>query len=502
MPSERGLTGAVRPRTVVVGAGFGGLAAAIRLRAMGMEVTVLEALPDPGGRARTFHREGFVFDAGPTVVTAPHLFDELFTLAGRDPRAYFELLPVDPYYRLLFANGASFDMWGDDERLLAEIEAFEPRDVDGYRRLVEHAERIFDVGYLQLADRPFPRLADMARLLPRMARLRSHRSVHGLVARYIRDERLRQAFTFESLLVVGDPFRTTSIYLLIHILERRWGVHFVKGGTGVLVRALVRLLGEMGAEVRFGEAVERIEVEGGRVRGVVTESGRRFPADRVVANADPARVYTGMIDPRHLRRNTDRAIRRRRTSMGLVVGYFGARGTYPDVAHHTILMGAHYREIVRAIFRRRRLPEDLSLYLHAPARTDSTMAPADRDAFYVLAPVPNNRSGVDWDREGEPFLQRVLDRLEARALPGLRPRLVTRFHVTPDYFQEDLRSQDGSAFGPEPLLRQSAYFRYHNRCRDVDGLYFVGAGTHPGAGLPGVLSSARILQRLVGGPTP
>ena len=492
----------MRSRAVVVGAGFGGLAAAVRLRSLGMDVTLLEALPDPGGRARTFHRDGFTFDAGPTVVTAPYLFDELFTQVGRDPRDYFELLPVDPYYRLLLHDGSTFDMWGDDDRLLAEIEAFEPRDVDGYRRLAAHARRIFELGYLQLSDRPFPRFRDMARLVPRMARLRSHRSVYGLVSRYLRDERLRRVFTFEPLLVGGDPFRTTSIYLLIHTLERQWGVHFVKGGTGALVDALVSLLDELGVEVRSGEPVERIQVEGGRVRGVLTEAGRSVPAEYVVANADPARVYTRMIDSRHRRRNTDRAVRRRRTSMGLLVGYFGTEGTYPEPAHHTILLGSRYRGLLRDIFRRRVLPDDPSLYLHAPARTDPSMAPAGRDAFYVLAPVPNNRSGVDWGREGEGYMDRILEMLEERVLPGLGDRLVTRFHVSPDYFEHDLRSEDGSAFGPEPLLRQSAYFRYHNRCRDVDGLYFVGAGTHPGAGLPGVLSSARVLQRMVGGSLP
>ena len=492
----------MRSRAVVVGAGFGGLAAAVRLRLLGYDVTVLEALPEPGGRARVFRKGDFTFDAGPTVITAPYLLEELFSLAGRDPGDYFRLLPVEPYYRLLFPDGESFDMHGDDERLLAEIEAFEPRDVDGYRRLAREAERIFRVGYLELGDRPFLRGRDMLRVVPRMVRLRSHRSVYGLVSRYIRDERLRRAFTFESLLVGGDPFRTSSIYVLIHTLERRWGVHFVEGGTGALVRALGRLLDELGVELRCGIPVERVEVDAGRARGVVMEGGARVPADVVVANADPARVYSRMIGPAHLRRGTLRAVRRSRTSMGLFVGYFGVLGHYPGVAHHTILVGRRYRELLRDVFRRKVLAPDFSLYLHAPARTDPGMAPSGRDAFYVLAPVPNNRSAVRWSEEGEAYFSRVLESLEERLLPGLTDRLATRFHVTPDYFENELRSADGSAFGPEPLLRQSAYFRYHNRSPDVDGLYFVGAGTHPGAGIPGVLSSAKVLERVVPRPGP
>jgi phytoene desaturase len=486
---------------VVVGAGLGGLAAAVRLRAMGYGVTVLEALPDPGGRARVFHQDGFTFDAGPTVITAPYLLEELFRLVGRDPGDYFTLVPVDPFYRIVFPDGERFDFVGDEERLLEQIHAFEPRDVDGYRRLAQHAERIFNVGYLQLADRPFHRFPDMLRVVPTMLRLGNHRSVYSLVSKYIRDERLRQVFSFESLLVGGDPFRTTSIYLLIHTLERRWGVHFAMGGTGAIVNGLVRLLEELGVEVRMGAPVERIDVEGGRVRRVRTEAGEAVHADVVVANADPATVYGEMIDPIHRRRNTDRAVGRRRTSMGLFVGYFGTEGTYPHLAHHTILLGPRYRELLRDIFRRKVLARDFSLYLHAPTRTDPALAPPGHEGFYVLSPVPNNRSGIDWSREGEPYFQRILEALETNLLPGLRSRLVTRSHITPDYFEGELRSRDGSAFGPEPILRQSAYFRYHNRSGDVEGLYFVGAGTHPGAGVPGVLTSAKVLERVVPRPS-
>jgi phytoene desaturase len=485
---------------VVVGAGLGGLAAAVRLRAMGWRVVVLEALDQPGGRARVFLRDGFTFDAGPTVITAPHLIAELFELSGRDPRDYFTLVPVDPFYRILFDDGSSFDYVGDEERLLAQIARLSPRDVDGYRRLARASERIFDTGFTGLADRPFDRLSDMLRVLPAMLRLESWRSVHGLVARHIRDPRLRQAFSFEPLLVGGNPFRTSSIYLLIHWLERKWGVHFALGGTASVVSALVRLLGELEVDVRLNMPVEEIEVTDGRAVAVRTAAGERIPCALVVANADPSRVYTDLIAPRWRRRHTDRAVARVRQSMSLFVAYFGARRTYPDLAHHTILLGPRYEGLLDDVFRRRVLADDFSLYLHAPTRTDPSLAPAGCETFYALSPVPNMRAGIDWEREAEPYAARIMESLERRLLPGLRDSIVTSFHMTPPDFERTLRSADGAAFGPEPLLTQSAWFRYHNRSPDVAGLYFVGAGTHPGGGIPGVLSSAKVLERVAPRP--
>ena len=495
------MTKGTRARAVVIGAGFGGLAAAVRLRAMGYEVTVLEALDQPGGRARVFRSDGFTFDAGPTVITAPYLLDELFTLVGRNPRDYFDLMPVDPFYRVLFHDGTTFDYVGDDERLLAQIAALSPRDVDGYRRLAAHARRIFDVGYTQLADQPFDRLSTMMRVVPEMMKLGSHRSVYGMVSRYIHDERLRQAFSFEPLLVGGNPFDTTSIYLLIHWLERKWGVHFARGGTGAIVAALVRLLDELGVEVRCNAPVEQIEVRHGRARAVRTADGVRLPCDLVVSNGDPSFVYSKLIDPRHRRRHSDRSVARTRQSMSLFVAYFGVSRTYPELAHHTIAMGPRYKGLLDDVFRRKVLADDFSLYLHAPTRSDPSMAPPGHEAFYVLSPVPNTRSGIDWAREGDAYLDRILGSLERRLLPGLRDHLVTVQTMTPHDFEHTLRSVDGAAFGPEPILRQSAYFRYHNRSPDVEGLYFVGAGTHPGGGVPGVLCSAKVLERVVPRPT-
>ena len=484
-------------QAVVIGAGFGGLAAAVRLRALGWRVTVLEALDQPGGRARVFRRDGFTFDAGPTVITAPHMLAELFALLGKDPRDYYRLVPVDPFYRILFHDGSTFDYVGDEERLCAQIARFDPRDVDGYRRLARAAERIFDAAFTGLADQPFDRAGDMLRVIPAMIRMQSWRSVHDLVARHIRDERLRQAFSFETLLVGGNPFRVPSVYLLIHWLERKWGVHFALGGTTSVVDGLCRLLRESGVEIRLSTAVAGIETRGGRVVGVRTEQGERIACAMVVSNADPSWLYGRMLPGARVRRHSPRAIARVRQSRSLVVGYFGARRTWPELAHHTVVMGPRYRGLLDDVFQHRRLADDFSLYLHAPTRTDPSLAPPGCESCYVLSPVPNLRAGIDWDREAPRYFDRILASLEQRLLPGLRASLATSFSMTPADFATTLRSVDGAAFGPEPVLTQSAWFRYHNRSPDVQGLYFVGAGTHPGGGIPGVLSSAKVLERLL-----
>lgn len=483
---------------VIIGSGFGGLAAAIRLRAMGHEVIVLEARDQPGGRAGVFRRDGYTFDAGPTVITAPHLFDELFELVGRDRRDYFELMPVDPFYRITFTDGSRFDYVGDEDRLLAQVAEFNPDDVDGYQRLADHARRIFEIGYQELADVPFDSLIDMLRVVPDMVRLGNYRSVYSLVAKYIADERLRQVFTFQPLLVGGNPFNVTSIYLLIHWLERKWGVHFARGGTTAIVSGLSQLLDDIGVELRLDTPVTKIAVdEAGQAAGVRTAGGEYIPASVVVSNADPSFVYTELVDPAHRRKYTDRRVGRVKQSMGLFVGYFGADRTWDDVAHHTIVLGPRYEELLEDIFERKVLADDFSVYLHRPTASDPTLAPDGHDGFYVLSPVPNNRSDIDWKTEKEAYLDRIIDHLEARHLPGLRDHLTVKFACTPDYFEHELRSVAGAGFGPEPRLTQSAWFRYHNRCQDIDGLYFVGAGVHPGAGVPGVLTSAKVLEKVV-----
>lgn len=487
-------------QAIVIGAGFGGLAAAARLRARGHQVTILEAGGQAGGRARAFESEGFHFDAGPTVITAPYLFDELFELFGKDRRDYFQLVPVDPFYRVVFPDGRSFDYVGDDERLFAEIAKFNPADVEGYKKLVEHSQRIFDVGYTELVDADFSKFGDMMRIVPDLVRLRAYKSLYGLVARYIKDDALRQVFTFQPLLIGGNPFRVPGIYLLIHWLERKWGVHFAMGGTTAIVQGLTRLLGEVGVDLRLEAPVERIEVQNGQAKGVLLADGTFLESEIIVSNADPATVYTKLIDAAARRKHSDASIARKRYSMSLFVGYFGTKKTYPDLAHHSILLGPRYRGLLTDIFDRKTLSEDFSLYLHAPTRTDPSLAPPGGESFYVLSPVPNQASGIDWSLEGPRYMDRILDALDAEHLPGLRDNLVTDFHVDPTYFEEELRSYQGAAFGLEPTLRQSAYFRFHNASEDVAGLYFVGAGVHPGAGLPGVLSSAKVLDRVVPAP--
>jgi phytoene desaturase len=487
---------------MIVGAGLGGLAAAIRLLVRGYRVTVLDRLDQPGGRARVFRQDGFVFDAGPTLITAPFLFEELWSLAGRELSDDVTLVPVDPFYRIRFHDGSSFDYTGDRERMRAEIARFSREDVRGWERFVEHSERIYRVGFEALAHAPFSRAIDMARVVPDMVRLENWRTVHGLVAKYVKDEKLRQVFSFHPLLVGGNPYSASSIYALIAWLERAHGVWFAMGGTGALVAAMAKLIEELGGAIRLGAQVDEIVVEDRRARGVRVRGDERvLRADVVVSNADSAWTYRRLVRPEHRRTWTDRRLDHlSRYSMSLFVWYFGTRRRYEDVAHHTILLGPRYRELLDDIFERKVLADDFSLYLHRPTRTDPSMAPAGCDTFYVLSPVPHLESGVDWARREEPYRRSIAKLLEATVLPGLTSALATSRTLTPRGFLDDYLSVKGAAFGLEPVLTQSAYFRPHNESEDVRGLYLVGAGTHPGAGMPGVLSSARVLDTVVPDP--
>jgi phytoene desaturase len=484
-------------RAVVIGSGFGGLAAAVRLAARGWDVEVVERHGQPGGRARVFRQDGFVFDAGPTVITAPQLFEELWTLCGKRMADFVDLRPVTPFYRIRFHDGQSVDYSGDPVAMRAQIGALEPSDVEGYERFVAMSERIFDVGFERLAHVPFGSWTAMAKVVPDMVRLESYRTVYSLVSKFVRSEKVRQILSFHPLLVGGNPFTTTSIYSLIPYLERKWGVHFPVGGTGALVQGLVSLLTGAGGRVTYDETVTRIAVEGRRARGVELASGRRIEADIVVSNADSAFTYRRLLAPEHRRRWTDARLARARYSMSLFVWYFGTDRKYDDVAHHTILLGPRYRALLDDIFRRRVLAPDFSLYLHRPTATDPALAPPGCDAFYVLSPVPHLDAGVDWSERADLYRRSIESYLESSVLPGLSEHVVTSRSMTPQHFHDDLLSERGSAFGLEPVLTQSAYFRPHNASEDVDGLYLVGAGTHPGAGVPGVLSSARVLDRLV-----
>lgn len=485
---------------IVVGSGFGGLAAAIRLRAKGHRVTLLEANEQHGGRAAVFRQDGYTFDAGPTVITAPYLLDELFSLVGRDARDYYDLIPVDPFYRVQFPDGSEFDYVGDEERLIEQIREMSPGDVDGYRRMAKHARDVFDVGYTKLVDQPFDRLSDMLRVVPSMIKLRSDRTVWQMACKYLKDHRLRQVFTFQPLLVGGSPLRTSSIYLLIHWLERKWGVFFPRGGTGAIIEGMVQLLEEIGVDMRTNSPVEEIEVENGRAVAVRVAGGERIACSGVVFNGDPSTAYTKLVSPEHRRVHTDRRVARRTPSMSLFVSYFGTDRKYDDVAHHTILLGPRYEGLLEDLFVNKVLADDFSLYLHRPTASDPSLAPEGGDSFYVLSPVPNDRSGVDWEAQHEEYEDRILTYLQDGPLPDLKQHIVTKKAVDPRYFAGRLRSVDGAAFGLEPTLLQSAYFRYHNQSEDVAGLYFVGASTHPGAGVPGVLNSAKVLEQIIDAP--
>ncbi len=486
-----------RPHAVVIGSGFGGLAAAVRLGARGYRVTVLEKRDQLGGRAGVHRQDGFTFDAGPTIVTAPFLFEDLWALCGRRLADDVELRPVTPFYQIRFDDGETFHYTGDAVAMRAEVARVSPGDVAGYERFMAASEAIFKVGFERLGHVPFSSWRDMVRIIPAMVRLRSHRSVYGFVSSFIRDERLRTVLSFHPLLIGGNPFTATSIYCLIAHLERRWGVHFAMGGTGRLVTGLAHLIEGQGGRLRTGAAVAEIAVEGGRATGVRLASGERLDADIVVSNADSAATYKHLLPAAVRRRWSDRRLGKARYSMSLFVWYFGTKRRYGDVAHHTILLGPRYRGLLDDIFHRHHLAGDFSLYLHRPTATDPSLAPEGCDAFYVLSPVPHLGSGTDWAAQAEPYRRAIAAHLEATMLPDLGANIVTSRVTTPQHFQDDLSSLHGAAFGLEPVLTQSAWFRPNNRSEDVANLFLVGAGTHPGAGLPGVLSSARILDTVV-----
>jgi phytoene desaturase len=490
-------TGAGSKRALVIGGGFGGMAAALRTRAKGYQVTLVDRCSGLGGRAQVFERDGFRHDAGPTVITAPFLFEELFALFGERLADHVEFVPLNPWYRFHFSDGETFDYGGTLEETLAEIRRIEPGDVDRYLRLLEHSKRIFEVGFTELAAQPFDRLSTMLRQIPRLVQLGSHLSVWGLVSKYLRNPKLREALSIQPLLVGGNPFDTTSIYGLIHFLERAYGVHFAMGGTGALVRALGDLMARQEIEVRLNTTVSEVVVEDGAAKGVVLESGGSLSADIVVSDADPTHLYGSMIARKKQSPATRLKLATAKFSMGLFVLFFGTRRTYPDVAHHTIWLGSRYRELLQDIFDRQILSRDFSLYLHRPTATDASFAPSGCDSFYVLCPVPNLQGRADWRLEAPKLRDRIVAGLDRTLLPGLAETITAEFSMTPEDFQSDYLSTHGAGFSVAPLFRQSAWFRFHNRAEGVRHLYLVGAGTHPGAGLPGVLSSAKVLDALL-----
>ena len=482
-------------RAVIIGSGFGGLAAAIRLQAKGYSTTLLEARDKPGGRAYVYEDQGFIFDAGPTIITVPFVLEELAAIAGKRLSDYVTIVPCDPFYRIFFDDGRTFDYRGDTPRLEAEIAKFNPDDVAGYRRFLQYSRKVFDRAFTDLADHPFDSIWEMVKVAPDLLRLRAEQSVFRRVSTFIKDPALRQVFSFEPLLIGGNPLRSSSIYSMIHYLEKHWGVHFAMGGTGALVQALAKIFIEIGGSLELNARAVEIEVERSKVQKVRTADGRSFDADVVVSNGDVANTYRKLIKPEHRRKWTDRRLEKMSYAMSLFVIYFGTDRTYPNLPHHSIILGPRYQGLLSDIFDRKVVADDFSLYLHAPTRTDPSLAPAGCESFYVLSPVPNLAGGQDWETIKEEYADRILASLELDHLvPDLRRHLVTKRIFTPKDFEGQLDAYLGSAFQFEPTLTQSAWFRPHNKSEDVDGLFFVGAGTHPGAGLPGVLSSAKLLD--------
>ncbi len=484
---------------VVIGAGFGGLAAAIRLQARGYETTLLEMRDKPGGRAYVFEDKGFTYDGGPTIITAPFLIDELFALGGKRTEDYVRIVPMNPFYRIVFPDGRHFDYTGEELEIIEQVKKFNPGDVDGYLELAIKSRAIFEKAFVALADQPFSSFMDMVKVAPDLIRLRSQESVYTLVSRYIKDPQLRQVFSFHPLFVGGNPFQSSSIYAMIHYLERKWGVHFAMGGTGALVQGLLRLFAEMGGKLRLNTRVGQLLVEDGAARGVRLDSGEELPASVVVSNADVANFYKEAVPAAARKKWTNKRLDRMRYSMSLFLIYFGTDRTYPDLVHHTIVLGERYRELLEDIFQKKILADDFSLYLHAPTRTDPTLAPPGCECFYVLSPVPNLDGDVDWNAVKEVYANAILESLEKHC-PDLRQHIVSKIIFTPLDFESQLDAHLGSAFQFEPILTQSAWFRPHNVSEDVKNFFLVGAGTHPGAGVPGVLASAKILDRVVPDP--
>lgn len=476
----------------MIGSGFGGLALAIRLQSAGIDTLILEKRDKPGGRAYVYEDQGFTFDAGPTVITDPTALEELFALSGKRLADYVTMLPVSPFYRLCWEDGYVFNYVNDQEELDRQIGLISPEDVDGYQKFLAYSKAVLEAGYVKLGHVPFPDFRSMIRVAPQLIKLESYRSVYSIVSRFIKNEHLRQAFSFHSLLVGGNPFETSSIYALIHALERQWGVFFPKGGTGSLIRGMAKLFTDLGGEVRLNADVDEIVVERGRVAAVRLQSGEKIACQLAASNADVVHTYDKLLRRNPLAQGKARSLKNKRFSMSLFVIYFGLKGERKNLEHHTVLFGPRYRELLKEIFHGDELADDFSLYLHAPSVTDASLAPPGHSAYYVLAPVPHlGNADIDWNVEGPRYRDRILGYLEAHHIPDLQRDLVTSRILTPFDFRDELNAHVGSAFSLEPVLWQSAYFRTHNKDQQIGGLYFVGAGTHPGAGIPGVVGSAK-----------
>jgi phytoene desaturase len=486
-------------KVIIIGTGFGALGAAVRLLAKGYQVEMFEKRDKPGGRAYVYEQNGFKFDGGPTVITAPFMFDDIFAAAGKKREEYIDFVPCHPFYRIFDHNVRYFDYNDNEEFTLGQIEKWNADDREGYVKFLNTTKAIFDKGFTELADKPFLKFTDMLKVAPDLIRLQSYLSVYQYVSKYVKDDFLRRCFSFHPLLVGGNPFDSTSIYAMIHYLEREWGVHYAMGGTGAIVKALTNLIEELGGKIHLNAEVDEILAEKRRVKGIRLADGTLHFSDAVLSNSDVAYTYRSLIDKKYRKKYTDRKIERMKYSMSLFVIYFGTKKRYLDseLKHHNIILGERYKGLLTDIFDKKVLAEDFSLYLHMPTITDPSIAPEGHESFYVLSPVPHLGAGIDWTKMAKPYRDRIMQFLEDNYLPDLQANIVAEHYIDPLHFQNTLNSYMGSAFSVQPLLTQSAWFRPHNRSEDFANLYFVGAGTHPGAGLPGVLSSSIIAENLI-----
>lgn len=484
-------------QAIVVGSGFGGIASALRLRAKGYKVKIIDKCSMLGGRAQVFTRNGFKHDAGPTVITAPFLLEELFSLYQEKLSDHINLVPLTPWYRFYFSDKTTFDYGGSLEDTLSEIDKFEPRDKAGYLRLLNHSKNIFDIAFTKLSAIPFHQFFLMITLIPKLIVLRSYESVWGMVSRHLINPKLRQAFSIQPLLVGGNPFSTTSIYGLIHYLERAYGVFFAMGGTGAIVGALKSLMERNNIEIILNTTVKKLVVNDGKVSGLILEDGSQIDADLIVSNADATYLHQNMIDQDKVALSSKLKLKLAHYSMGLFVIYFGTTKQYPSVVHHTIWLGKTYKELLSNIFDKKILSDDFSLYIHRPTATDESFAPKGCDSFYVLCPVPNLKADIDWSTEGNILKDKIIAALDQTILPDLKKHITSDFFMTPSDFKTDYLSTHGAGFSIAPLFRQSAWFRFHNKAEGIQNLYLTGAGTHPGAGLPGVLCSAKVIDQLI-----
>jgi phytoene desaturase len=488
-------------RAIVIGAGLGGLAAAMRLGAKGYAVTVLDRLDRTGGRGSSITQDGHRFDLGPTIVTVPQVFEGLWAACGRDFNKDVDLRPIDPFYEVRWPDGTTFAACGDDDRMYAEVSKISPSDLNGYKRFLRDSKARYVVGFEGMVAKPMHKMWETIKVLPKFAQLRADRSIYGLAAARVKDEKLRMALSFHPLFIGGDPAHVTSIYALVGHLEKTYGVHYAMGGVQAIADAMADVVRAQGGVIRHEVEADEIHVDGGTASGVTLTDGERLSAPLVVSNADAGHTYDHLLRNHKKRRWTPEKLRKRRWSMGLYVWYFGTKGTadmWPDLGHHTIQNGPRFKGLLRDIFMKGKLADDMSLYVHRPSVTDPTAAPKGDDTFYVLSPVPHLgwKNAVDWKTEEPIYREKVAAELE-KMMPGFRERISTELVFTPETFRDRYLSPHGAGFSLEPRILQSAWFRPHNVSEEAKGLYLVGAGTHPGAGLPGVVSSAEVLGKLV-----